>query len=182
VSGSVEMPAPAAGESAEAKPEAPEKDVKLTFYTSLTASQEAPVNLPVVVPEAQEKKSTVKKKDQFGVVQPTDGGGPSSEMKAEPGKTPVRTVPVPGMKASPDSAPTVSLQVGSFSSEGSARLLHQRLEKAGYKPVVVVPAEIPGKGTWYRVRITGIASREAAEKLRRRLAEREGLQTMIVSR
>jgi hypothetical protein len=32
------------------------------------------------------------------------------------------------------------------------------------------------------VRITGIASREAAEKLRRRLAEREGLQTMIVSR
>ncbi|MBN2231938.1 MAG: SPOR domain-containing protein [Deltaproteobacteria bacterium] len=187
--GNAEEPKSSPADRAAADPAPPDKDVQLTFYTSLTAAQQPPVSLPVMAPEGGEKKSSVEKKRQPGSAQTAAG----AETLTGTGPAAAVTPPPAGAihessrqaQPAPETAPaagTIILQAGSFSREGAARLLRQRLETAGYAPVVVESADIPGKGTWYRVRITGIASREAAEVLRRRLADREGLQTMIVSR
>jgi cell division septation protein DedD len=56
--------------------------------------------------------------------------------------------------------------------------LVERLEESGY-PAYLVSAEIAGKGTWYRIRIGGYASRNAAETDLAKL-EKEQFSPMIV--
>lgn len=45
-----------------------------------------------------------------------------------------------------------TLQLSSFQSESEAEAFYDQLRAAGYKPFIS-RAEVPGKGTWYRVRL-----------------------------
>lgn len=63
-----------------------------------------------------------------------------------------------------------ALQLGSTGSEAGAQVLADGWAARGHK-VSVVAAEVAGKGTMYRVRIGGIASRAAADALKAKLGQ-----------
>ena len=54
-----------------------------------------------------------------------------------------------------------TLQLSSFQSEGEADAFYDQLRSAGYRPYVV-RAEVPDKGTWYRVRLGKYPTYDAA--------------------
>ncbi|WP_244981920.1 SPOR domain-containing protein, partial [Corallococcus exercitus] len=54
-----------------------------------------------------------------------------------------------------------TLQLSAFQSRQDADRFAARLRDKGYAPYIL-SAEVPGKGTWYRVRMGSFASKEAA--------------------
>lgn len=56
-----------------------------------------------------------------------------------------------------------ALQIGSFPSLDEARDRIRALEQKGLKPSLKI-ADLEGKGVWYRVVLSGFASKDAAEK------------------
>ncbi len=65
-----------------------------------------------------------------------------------------------GARASKSSS-KFTLQLSSFQDRSEAEAFHQRLIRAGYEPYIA-RAEVPDKGTWYRVRLGGYSSYTAA--------------------
>lgn len=78
----------------------------------------------------------------------------------------VATQPAPAAEASASSG-TVSIQLGSFPNDGLAAAAWSKIKSANqgllgeYSPSIK-PAQIPGKGTWYRLRVGGFADKSAA--------------------
>ncbi|MCC6746544.1 MAG: SPOR domain-containing protein [Deltaproteobacteria bacterium] len=54
-----------------------------------------------------------------------------------------------------------TLQLSSFQERGEADQFSQKLRKAGLSPQII-PARIPGRGVWYRVRLGNFSSWDAA--------------------
>lgn len=92
---------------------------------------------------------------------------PKPEPKAEP-------KPEPEPKANPETKPEPStpaevdrdrarftLQISSFQDRVEADTLRDQMNAAGYQPYIV-EAEVPDKGTWYRVRLGFYASYDDA--------------------
>ena len=132
----------------------PDEEIKYTFYESLTnkKGKTAPLNdKPPLVEKAP--KSLNKKK-------------PATEVK-QTGKT--ETADIKGLV----------LQVVSYSQEGKARLFRNVLMREGYGKAVVIAAEIPGKGTWYRVRIVDIKDKQTAKLLQERLQKQKSIRSFI---
>ncbi|MBV9948225.1 MAG: SPOR domain-containing protein [Myxococcales bacterium] len=71
------------------------------------------------------------------------------------------------------------LQVSSFHTEGEAQSFAQQLRARGHK-AYVVEATVPGRGTWYRVRIGPFGSQRAAADYRASFEEREHVVPFIV--
>jgi len=74
---------------------------------------------------------------------------------------------------------TWAIQVAATQDEDHGNQLVERLEKMRF-PAYIVKATIPGKGTWYRIRIGGYTSRKEAEADKAEL-EKERFSPMIVS-
>ncbi|HZW91294.1 MAG TPA: SPOR domain-containing protein [Myxococcaceae bacterium] len=102
------------------------------------------------------------------------------ERKAEPEKKaePVRTPPVDSVAtrstpAAAHPAPKVpdatsstgafTLQLGASPNRDDAERQVSRLREKGYAPYIVT-AEVPGKGTWYRVRMGSFPTKDAATR------------------
>ena len=62
-----------------------------------------------------------------------------------------------------------TVQVSSFPTIEEAGAFAKQLERKGFEPYVTA-AEIPGRGTWHRVRVGNYRSIDGAETLRDRLA------------
>lgn len=98
------------------------------------------------------------------------------------------TAPVSAPAAAPASAPVPSIptkgnwtiQVASFSDQAQANDRVTRLKAAGVD-ARVIRADIPGKGTWYRVQIGGFGSREDGMKAGNQLRSRGTIQDFIVT-
>jgi len=73
-------------------------------------------------------------------------------------------------KTDPVSEKRYAVQLASTSTQASAVILAETWSSRGVK-ALVVSAEVPGKGTMYRVRVEGIASRAAADALKARLGQ-----------
>ena len=110
------------------------------------------------------------------------GGAPSKVMVADAGRsarrTPVRTAaatpPPEKVRPVPASAPPAAgggyyVQVASYSDPANAEATRRRLADMG--PVEVRPVDVTGMQFW-RVRLGPFASREDAEVLRERVAQR----------
>ncbi len=63
-----------------------------------------------------------------------------------------------------------AVQLASTGTEAAARILAAQWQQRGH-PTSVVAADVAGKGTMYRVRIGGIASRAAADALKLKLGQ-----------
>ena len=132
----------------------PHEEIKYTFYESLTNKKGKTTPLtdhPVA------KKSVKKLKEKE----------PAAAIKQ------VEKVGFPGTKS-------MVLQVASYPQEGKARLFRNTLMREGYGKAVVVAAKIPGKGTWYRVRIVDIKDEKTAKSLQKRLQKQKSIRSFIV--
>lgn len=100
----------------------------------------------------------------------TDEGLPDAAN--DPGaRSPVG--PVPGGK--------FTVQVASYREKGDARELADRLTRKGYQ-AFVAEAELPGKGTWYRVRVGRFGTRKEAASFGENLKRKErSIKTVYVA-
>lgn len=73
-----------------------------------------------------------------------------------------------------------ALQVVSVQSREKAEAIVRELNGKGYPLVRIAQAEVPGKGTWYRIWVGSFEKKEEAETLRRQVLERERLQAQVV--
>ncbi|MCZ6876016.1 MAG: AAA family ATPase [bacterium] len=73
-----------------------------------------------------------------------------------------------------------SIQVGSFRLPEQAERLRNRLSQEGYA-TWVQPSQVPGQGTWYRVRVGHFTERSAADEVAERLATQEQLAILIAA-
>ena len=71
-----------------------------------------------------------------------------------------------------------TIQVSAFQDRHQADRLVSSLKQKGYQ-AFIAKAEIPGKGTWYRVRIGQYASRDAAQGIANTLKRKEGISTYV---
>ncbi|MDB5212304.1 MAG: Adventurous gliding motility protein, partial [Myxococcaceae bacterium] len=71
------------------------------------------------------------------------------------------------------------LQVSSFRTQGEADTFSGQLRARGHK-AYVVEAHVPGRGTWYRVRIGPFTSQHAAASYRSGFEGREHVVPFIV--
>jgi len=106
-------------------------------------------------------------------VSPQASAAPTPSAAAHP--RPARG-PLPPVAAA---APGYAVQVGSFSSSGSARAMKRRLAEQGYESFVSVGGT--GAGRRWRVRVGPFAARARADRIAGRLEGREGLATWIVT-
>ncbi len=79
----------------------------------------------------------------------------------------------------PDASNPWEIQVAATQSEVQGKQLVQQLEKMGLEAYLMKVA-IPNKGIWYRIRVRGYTTREAAEKDVARL-KKEHFSPMIIS-
>lgn len=85
----------------------------------------------------------------------------------------------PQKTEAPDTSKPWVIQVAATQDEAQGTQLVQRLKKSGY-PAYLTKVAIPDKGTWFRVRVGGYASREAAESDLVKL-EKERYSPMIIT-
>jgi cell division septation protein DedD len=99
---------------------------------------------------------------------------PEPEKKTEPARTPpAESVATRSTPAAAHSAPKVpdatsatgafTLQLGASPNRDDAERQVSRLREKGYAPYIV-SAEVPGKGTWYRVRMGSFPTKDAATR------------------
>ncbi len=105
------------------------------------------------------------------------------EVQAQSPSQPPRQPQPPALPPSVASAPGGSrfaLQVVSVQSREKAEAILRELNGKGYPLVRIAQAEVPGKGTWYRIVVGSFEKKEEAEALRKQVLEKERLQAQIV--
>ena len=87
---------------------------------------------------------------------PTEKQTKLETKKVEPIKKDIAALPAiqPGGR--------YTIQIGAFQKEGEAKQIVNKLKSKGY-PAFIKTAEVPGKGTWYRVRIGTFSTRVTAK-------------------
>lgn len=83
---------------------------------------------------------------------------PKPEAKSEPASSSSSAAP----KASSSSAGSYSAQLGSYASRAAADTAAAQFRQQTSGNVAISAADLGAKGTWYRVKVTGLDSREAA--------------------
>jgi cell division septation protein DedD len=128
-----------------------------------------PLDPPVAVAQAPAPKPAPEPKPVAAAPKPVPASG-----KVTPEPVPTRTTsPESGLKAAfaratqrpAEAAPDgdFTLQISAFQSRAEADRFSARLRDRGYAPYIVA-AEVPRKGTWYRVRMGRFKTREAAAR------------------
>jgi DedD protein len=159
------LPAPAAMPA----PVAPEKPEPGKTVAVVEAPKPAPAAKPVVQVVAEDKTVAAKSepKPEAKVTEAVSEPKPAPVAKAKVAEV-KETKPAPAAK--PAGIPTLAagdikgkgrfaLQLSSFQDKSEAEAFAQKFE--GERPYLVV-SEIPGKGTWYRVRVGDFASSKDA--------------------
>ena len=166
---------------------------------------------PVVTPEAAPSRPVTRKtfsRNSAPVSRPKPGPSVQAPVPARPIDRDRKTVRVPppetrtpAVSSQEDKSPSALellealeaparpgsgekpfwVQAGSFRDRRRAEILRGFLEKKGY-PAWVEPAEIAGKGTWYRVYLGKFAGRQEAERVIRRARKEHGLTPVLKER
>jgi len=130
---------------------------------------------PIVTPKPADQAAANPKSGKEVVIPPEQGlvgrSGPSQLPKPAPTAPPV---------APPVNRGNLTVQIGSFNDQAQANERAARL-KSGGADARVVRADIPGKGTWYRVQVGGFASREEATSYGNQLKAKNLAQDFIVT-
>jgi DedD protein len=163
-------------------PVAPEKPEPVKTVALLEPAKAAPAAPKPAIPQAQTTeakpvavKAATKAEAKLEAKHETKSAEPALEAKpvatAKPKVAePKEPKPVPAAAAKPAAIPTVaagdtkgkghfSLQLSSFQDKSEAEAFAQKFD--GERPYLVV-SEIPGKGTWYRVRVGDFATAKDA--------------------
>ncbi|EPX56194.1 Translation initiation factor 2 [Cystobacter fuscus DSM 2262] len=148
-SGTAKAPAPKPAETkvAEAKPEPKPAEPKV--------AEPKPAPKPAETKVADSKPVTTPGKVESAPVatRTTPAAGGMKEAIARAAQRPTEAVP----------GGAFTLQLSAFQSRPEADRFAAKLRDRGYAPFIV-PAEVPGKGTWYRVRMGSFPSKDAASR------------------
>jgi DedD protein len=87
---------------------------------------------------------------------------------------------VASQNTSAEQAKSCTIQVASVRNAQDADRLVEKLQKAGY-PAYREIGKIPGKGTWYRVRVGQYGTRSEAQKIFEQL-KKDGQKPILVNR
>lgn len=178
----------------------PTPQPEMTFYSTLTTPN-ASETVPVAEAPQGADAAALSPVPELPVSDVTSGaldsqGAPggvvetkSTEMQPEaaPVAAPPLVPPPPEVPAlpepaeAPSAAPTVtfySVQVGSFRLAEQAQQLKQQLVDKGYEARTQLTL-VPGKGTWYRVRVGKFGEREAADQTAQRLRSQESMDVLV---
>ena len=133
----------------------------LTFQEELVADAgsparpAAPAPLAKPVAKAEPPKAVAEKKPDLPA-RPADAGTVATRVTSP---TPEAKPAKPAESGHP--AGPWTLQIGASQNREDAERMASRLREKGYAPYIVT-AEVPGKGTFFRVRMGSFATREAA--------------------
>jgi len=98
---------------------------------------------------------------------PAEAVSPASEAKTSETitarATPTAAKPAPKPPEATTANGAFTLQLGSSPNREDAERQASRLREKGYAPYIV-SAEVPGKGTWYRVRMGSFPTKDAATR------------------
>jgi cell division septation protein DedD len=184
---------PAVGERRPSLPEVvsdflPKKE-DLTFYRTLTEKGERTVSIDLP-PRQQQHAPLPPVKEPAPAPAAGSGGGAKAAEPAHAGKPEQTQKPQP-QKAPPPAAKKeqpaaksagtgarYTIQTGAYADRTIADEEVRNLKRRGYA-AFRVSANIPDKGTWYRVRIGSFASKESAERLANDLRTKEGIPSIV---
>jgi len=145
----------------------------LTFQEELTKSSPTPSTPPVTSPAptaaviqpaaetpTRATPGAVDAMQELAVVPP-----PSDPARARyPAPQARSPAPIKAPLAKPEAkSASFTLQLSSTQTRADANRFAARLRQKGYTPTVV-EAQVPGRGTWYRVRLGNFPSRETATR------------------
>ena len=192
-----------AGSTAESLPPLPEivsknlpKPEEFTFYKTLTEKDNKTVSIDLKPkpsssnPENKpdNKETTVSPKEH---VQPAvkeksaESRAEKKSVQPEPVKqTAVKPSPAPEKKTASIKQPASSklrytIQVSSHQEKQAAEDEVIRMKQNGFAAFIVA-SELPGKGTWYRVRLGSFTNKDSAEKLQKTVNTKVGISSIIV--
>jgi len=189
--------APAApGEGVPSLPEVVSKNLpkpeEFTFYKTLTGKENKTVSIelkPKADMETKPEKQTADVSDKSA--QPpaqgkgTETGSDKKASRPEPERqSAVKSSPAPEKKAEPSNSAQSSklrytVQLSSHQEKHAAEAEMKKMKQNGYAAFIVSSA-LPGKGTWYRVRLGSFSKKEAAEKLRKEVHAKVGVSPIVV--
>ena len=168
---------------------------EFTFYKTLTDNNDKTVSIDLNPKSGNEENRAEKK--------PPAGETPKSKTVPPPQKEKQMKINIekktaakqqkpaatkqPQVQAKKEATPQMSLdakvrytlQLASYPEKGAADSDVKKMKQRGYAAFIVA-ADVPGKGTWYRVRIGSFLNKNAAEKLQKQIILKEGLSPIIV--
>lgn len=133
-----------------------------TPAAATTPAKPAPVLHPAAVPaptaatEAKPEKTPAEKK-----AEPAARPPPPESVATR--STPAAAHPSPKVPEATSATGAFTLQLGASLNRDDAERQAARLREKGYAPYIVT-AEVPGKGTWYRVRMGSFPTKDAATR------------------
>ncbi len=134
-------------DTGELPPVEPERVVVAEAPTAPVAAKTVPVSGKVEAAAVPTRTTT------------TEGGGLKEAIaRATQQPSPPASPPAQAVKGG-----AFTLQLSAFQDRQEADRFAARLRDRGYAPYILT-AEVPGKGTWYRVRMGSFASRDAATR------------------
>ncbi len=156
------------------------KPDEFTFYKTLSDKSDKTVSIDLHPSSSGEKKGDVKKAD-------TDAGTPEkgaqrtkndAMTEGKQTKQPPSARKETASKGAGSSKIRYTLQIASYQEKEMAEGDIKKMKQRGYAAFIVA-SELPGKGTWYRVRLGSFSSKGSAEKLQRELRAKEGISPII---
>jgi DedD protein len=157
-------------------PPAPVKDEALTFHDRLT--KDAPAPLPPAPPEAPAQRAA------SATVTPTPTPPPTASPTASPTAPPTSAgaAPRPDRPAAPPSG-SRSPPAKPWTVQLAAAQEHAEAERIAGKFSALNPrieeADVPGKGRFWRVRVGGFDTKDAAERYLRDIARETGAKGFV---
>lgn len=101
--------------------------------------------------------------------QPAAGGGIPSGAES---------IPVVQDNLTPGEGGFFTVQIAAYPTSFEAETMKNKLANKGLSPYIV-KVEIPGKGTWFRVRVGKFSSKEGALSMAAAIKEKEGLSPFV---
>jgi cell division septation protein DedD len=141
-----------------ARPAAPLKAVAEKKLEPPARPAEPTVRSPE--PKAEPPKAVAERKPETAL-KPADGGSVATRTTPAAPPAPAKAASKPPEGTAGSGAFT--LQLGASQNREDAERMVSRLREKGYAPYIVA-ATVPGKGTFYRVRMGSFATREAADR------------------
>lgn len=187
------------GTLADAMPPLPEiisKNVptqdEFTFYKTLTDKHDTTVSIDLKPKSAEGEKHVDKKPAADETARVKGAQQPQNDKKMESSadrdKTadagqgaPKQQILVKKETVSaqkPNSKLRYTLQIASYQEKKMAEDDIKKMKQRGYSAFIVT-SDLPGKGTWYRVRLGSFSNKALAEKLQKDLREKEGISPFI---
>lgn len=169
--------------AAEPKPseEAPAQTAEQAGTPSPTDDDYAPAPAPAAATAKAPEPKAAEPKPAAPKAEPKPAEAKVAESKPAPHAGKVESAPVPTRTTTPQGGlkeaiaratqkPTeavpggaFTLQISAFQNRPEAERFAAKLRDRGYAPYIV-PAEVPHKGTWYRVRMGSFPSKDAAAR------------------